>query len=118
MPDTKFTKQQVCDAMRVASKKMHDNPDSIIWGVLARNDKGVKVSTLDPSATCFCALGRLAAELGIDTWNTANLVAKLPDVPRLSHIWIDNDDGYVLGDKLRGANTMLAVANEECPTDV
>ena len=105
-------KNTVCLAILDATAEMYKHPETIIEGHLAKDANGKSVSTMDPTATCFCALGRVARNLGIDTTDTSKVVGivkkALPHADA-SAIYQANDDGFAQGDKLAGARKMEAL---------
>jgi len=89
------------------------NPTKIVSGHLAEDASGAHVSTLDPTATCFCLAGRIAHEAGIDTNTTSGAMAVFVEGydTHASHndgdtLWETNDDGVNEGDPLRGFNML------------
>lgn len=54
------------DTVRRARARAEANPGILVQGVLCRDQHGGFVSTLDPKASCFCTLGLIANEAGID----------------------------------------------------
>lgn len=69
------------------------NPDSHTEGDLATTADHHQVSTLDPRATCFCALGRYAVEIGLDTdCMDVRLFGIAHEEDMLFHdVWVTND---------------------------
>lgn len=53
------------DAARKAAEWLLENRDKHIGGNLAMDASYTRVSPTDPSAVCFCAIGRLAKELDV-----------------------------------------------------
>lgn len=49
------------------------HPAKHIKNILARDKRGHEVSPLDSSATCFCALGRIAKESGVEDVSSAGI---------------------------------------------
>jgi hypothetical protein len=71
------------------------HPDNHIGVELATNDRGSSRSTLDPEATCFCALGRIAVEAGIDTDDVTGVTKPLEDAQIIDNgdlVWNVNDE--------------------------
>jgi hypothetical protein len=60
----------VAQAVRAAKNFFDAHPDRLIAGRLAVDENGWQVPTDSPKATCFCALGRVCKELGVDTLST------------------------------------------------
>lgn len=93
------------DAARRAIAWAKANPTKITYGNLAENADGLSVSTLDPRATCFCLVGRVAREAGADVSSTAAGMATFLDLTEpeeANALWSENDAGVVNGDPLRG----------------
>lgn len=100
-------KNTICLAVLEAIAEMYANPDKVTGDVLARDAEGNQVSTLNPTATCFCALGFVAKHLGIDTFSTGTVRDALwPVTTSPSAIDSANDEGVRAGDPLRGARKL------------
>jgi hypothetical protein len=53
------------------------HPKRIIVGSLAEDEEGQRVSPTDESAVCFCALGRVCKELGVEVRTTGEAIRRL-----------------------------------------
>ena len=56
---------KIREAATRAADWLEANPDKHLQVNMAADKHGRPVSTTDPEATCFCAAGRLAHELGV-----------------------------------------------------
>lgn len=59
------------DTVKAARARAVADPAILVQGSLAVNKKGENVSATSKSATCFCTLGLIANEAGIDTKTSA-----------------------------------------------
>ena len=75
-----------------AADWLEANPTKHVARSLAIDADGNKVAPDDPTAECFCALGRLAVELGLEFPNPDVYYAFPKSVP-LDDIWEANDKG-------------------------
>ena len=81
--------------MLAALQWLGANPDNHIKTQLAHDAEDNPVSTLDPKAECFCALGRYAVEMGINTRYMDHRlfgVETAQDSRQFSSVWETNDD--------------------------
>jgi hypothetical protein len=84
-------------AILAAADWLEKNPDKHIAVELARTAQGHRCLPNDPNATCFCALGRIAVEMGFELSPYSR--SQLGDIgtaaglssPQLGAIWVAND---------------------------
>ena len=88
------------EKMLAALRWLASNPDKHAEVDLAYDAEMNVVSTLDPKAECFCALGRYAVEMGVDTQYMDRDAFGVPidddDDDLFTQVWSTNDD--VLGE--------------------
>lgn len=103
--------KEVREAAGRAADWLEANPDKHIGKKLATDDTGLSVSTLSPDATCFCAVGRWARELGIDTRRiNYGLRCKIGGDFSFGSVFLSNDRGIEFGDKSLGILALRRVA--------
>ncbi len=113
----KLTRERVCDAISKAVEWGRANPDKIV-DRLAKDSSGARVGPQRPEATCFCALGRVAKELGEDYPTAERPVDSTIDIAlvisealglgydRVRHVARVNDHGVATGRPLQGFNNL------------
>lgn len=88
-------------AIRRAADWLEANPDKHITCDLALDASGHATSPTGPEAVCFCALGRIAHEMGdvfpspIPTFREIGAAAGL-DRYAIHQIWRTNDENYTI----------------------
>lgn len=84
------------EKMLAALRWLAANPDKHAEVDLAYDAEMNVVSTLDPEATCFCALGRYAVEMGVDTEymdrDAFDVTSDEDDRDLFTQVWSTNDD--------------------------
>ncbi len=83
------------EKMLAALRWLAANPDKHAEADLAYDAEMNIVSTLDPEAECFCALGRYAVEIGVDTQYMDRDTFGIPydeDGELFTQVWSTNDD--------------------------
>lgn len=76
---TQSTNPAFIPALRAAAAFFEANPDKRVTGTFARDASGGYVIPRDPSATCWCALGRVLVELDQEAYDEAERRANSPE---------------------------------------
>ncbi len=92
-----------------AAQFFRENPHQHITGELAQTADRQPTSTLDPEATCWCFLGRMAVEARIDAMCMADVAQPLGFPTRYNDVWHTNDSQHMsLENRLRRIEAMFA----------
>ena len=82
---------EIREAAARAADWLEANPDKQVRFKMAQNKYGDTVSTIDPEASCFCAVGRLAHELELDVFDDYSPLTDLLGEDQTRKIYRAND---------------------------
>lgn len=126
---TQSTNPAFIPALRAAAAFFEANPDKRVTGTFARDASGGHVTPRDPSATCWCALGRVLVELGQEAYDEAERRAYSPERRAYSPepfavleylapwhstdlIWEHNDDRKLISETPEVVANLRKIADE------
>ncbi len=113
-PELPITRENVLDAIDRAHARANANPRVLTQGAMAKDSRGKNVSTNSCNARCFCSLGLVANELGMDISDHTELYGALYTAGLDSNVanqtYYLNDEDYN-GRGLPGINYLKDMAD-------